>query len=250
MSQLEDAFNIVTLLENTPYRARDVRRIHVGTTNFAYRIFLKEPLRDGVQTAILKYSAPLTATEPRVPFSPERQAFEAEALARIPWNDFDYPEVPQFAPNSSAKVRLPELYLSVPQQHFCIIEDCTPRPGVEAAWDQSTHSFRELLEDQPETELKYRAAKSLGSMLGNFLAQLHLWGLREDNHTAAMRLFSGNVPSKDLVTQELFTDFATNVEQCGYTMTQSHRSQLRRELEKVNLDLNTDTQSVSMGYFW
>ncbi|RYO55869.1 hypothetical protein AA0116_g8468 [Alternaria tenuissima] len=65
-----------------------------------------------------------------------------------------------------------------------------------------------------------------------------------------MRLFSGNVPSKDLVTQELFTDFATNVEQCGYTMTQSHRSQLRRELEKVNLDLNTDTQSVSMGDFW
>lgn len=250
ISQLEDASNIAALLENTLYQARDVRRIHVGTTNFAYRIFLKEPLRHGVHTAILKYSAPLTAIEPRVPFSPDRQAFEAEALACIPWHDFEYARVSQISPQSSAKVRLPRLYLSVPEQHFCIIEDCTPRPQLDAVWDQSTHSFRDFLEGQPKSESKYQAARSLGSMLGNFLAQLHSWGLKEENHTAAMQLFSANVPSKDLVTQELFTDFAQNVEQTGYTMTPSHQSQLQAELEKVNLALNTETQSVSMGDFW
>ncbi|EUC45993.1 hypothetical protein COCMIDRAFT_4838 [Bipolaris oryzae ATCC 44560] len=248
-SQLEHAPNIATLLKGTAFEATDVRRIHVGTTNFAYRIFLKTPLEGGERTAILKYSAPLTATEPRVPFSPNRQAFEVNALANIPWHEFTYPIVPQLAPQSQAIVKLPKLYLSVPDLDFCIIEDCTPRPQA-TVWDQYAHSFREFLEDQPPSREKYEAASSLGTMLGSFLAQLHTWGLHRSDHSTAFALFSKNIYAKELMTKELFDNFRQNIKQLGYIVSAHQQAQLQERLTQVNESLNSETQSVAMGDFW
>jgi hypothetical protein len=249
-SQLEHASNITRLLEGTRFKAKDVRRIHVGTTNFTYRIFLEEPLRGGERTVILKYSAPTTAIEPRVPFSSKRQSYEAKALSSIPWNMFTYPDYPDATVQSHTPVRLPRLFLSVPEQSFSIIEDCTPRGSADVIWEQSTHSFREFLEDLPESKMKYRAASALGGMLGNFLGQLHAWGLDSKNHGIALKSFIGNSSAKNLITQELFTDFFENIKKLNCMVSSNLVAEISNHIARLEAELNSNTQSVAMGDFW
>lgn len=251
-TQLEVASAVTKWLDGTPFEARDVRRIHVGTTNYAYRVFLRNPLDEGrVWTAVLKYSAPYTAGEPRAAFSPKRQAFEARALTHIPWWEFKYNT--EHDPASQPEhpiVKLPSLYLQDPDHSVNIIEDCTPRPEEREIWDQSTHSFRTILEDLPESSAKHELARLLGDNLGTFLAQLHAWGSDTNNHQFVFDTFGGNSAAKELTIQELFTDFAANVKRLGYTMTGSQPSQIESRLQSIENAVRSEPQSVAMGDFW
>ncbi|KAF2121261.1 hypothetical protein BDV96DRAFT_640657 [Lophiotrema nucula] len=87
-------------------------------------------------------------------------------------------------------------------------------------------------------------------MLGHFLEQLHAWGLDPRNHNAAFESFAGNISAKDLITQELFTDFLSNIKQSGYTATSGQLDELQTSLMKLKLALHSETESVAMGDFW
>ena len=98
--------------------------------------------------------------------------------------------------------------------------------------------------------MNYKAASALGTMLGNFLAQLQAWGLDPKNHETALESFAGNIHAKSLITQELFADFLENIKQSGCMVTSDQLVELQTQLARLEAALNSETQSVAMGDFW
>ncbi|KAF2793956.1 hypothetical protein K505DRAFT_243165, partial [Melanomma pulvis-pyrius CBS 109.77] len=203
-------------------------------------------------TAILKYSAPYMAGVPLVPFSPERSVFEARALTHIPWQTFQYTSVlEKYAAGACQGVDLPKLYSHDPRNHILVIEDCTPeRRKHESSRGHSTNMIRQLLNDVAESEKKHATVSSIGGMLGAFLAQLQSWGCQSQSHQTAVELFGKNDSAREMIIQETFADFFTNLKQTGYQISSAQRAKLEPRLYELERLVRDSRESVCIGDFW
>lgn len=246
MQGLTNAFRVSEYLEDTPFRPLSVSRIQAGTINYAYRIFLHQPLNQGNNhTAILKYFAPYMAGE-SVSLATERSIFEARALIHIPWQTFQYSTVlANHATKTCPRVDLPIVYSQDPKLHTLIIEDCTSKHSV-----QSTNTIRQLLENAIGSDEKDAIASVIGGMLGAFLAQLQSWGRKPQHHPTALELFGNNDSAKEVIIQETFTELFENLEQIGYQICGTKKSEVENRLHDLASLIREDCRSVSMGDFW
>ncbi|OJD10913.1 hypothetical protein AJ78_08201 [Emergomyces pasteurianus Ep9510] len=267
---LTNASSVARYLKRTPFAAREVQRIQLGSTNFTYRLFLEKPYgQNAVRTAILKYAASHTADDSAVEFSADRQIYEARAMTRIPWKllmvpppaSSSSPLLPLFGAESnysperwrnitSAKLRVPELYMEDAMRHVIIMEDGTPRPGSDEVWQERSHSARIFFEEVPPSQQKYETAGFIGLLLGSFLARLHNWGSSQENRALALASFAGNDSAKDLTIRETFTDFFASVERTGFVVPEALRAELESRLNCLEELVRNNLETVVMGDFW
>jgi hypothetical protein len=87
-------------------------------------------------------------------------------------------------------------------------------------------------------------------MLGAFFAQLQMWGVDRVQHSVALRSFGGNISARDIIIQEIFTDFFANLERTGVEMSFDDRGELQERLDDLKSSVRQYPQSVSMGDLW
>ncbi|KKZ61377.1 hypothetical protein EMCG_03983 [[Emmonsia] crescens] len=259
---------VALYLKRTPFTAREVQRIQLGSTNYTYRLFLEKPYgQHAVRTAILKYAASHTADESAVEFGADRQIYEARAMTRIPWKLLLTTPAPPPQSNESddggdgvrckntnaifEKLRVPELYMEDATRHVIIMEDGTPRPGSDEVWQERSHSSRIFFEEVSPSHEKYETAGAIGLLLGSFLARLHNWGSsNSENAGLAHASFAGNSSAKDLTIQETFTDFFASVERTGFLVPGPLRAELEIRLNDLEACVQNNLETVVMGDFW
>lgn len=250
--QFADASSVAKYLEGTPFASSAVRRIHLGSTNFTYRLFLEAPYGlSKVETAILKWAAAHTAGEPCTPFSPERQCYDARALTRIPWEQLTASaSSPDSASGHLPELRLPKLYLEDSDERIIIMEDGTPRKGTRDIWDESSHSSRFFFEDVPASSSKYQTARVIGRLLGSFLARLQQWGSSPQNFQLVYESFAGNVSAKELTIDETFKDFGSSVAETGFLIPLQLKRELEAKLSDLEERVRNQLETLAMGDFW
>ncbi|OCK91107.1 uncharacterized protein K441DRAFT_616659 [Cenococcum geophilum 1.58] len=250
---LTDKSSVATYLKETPFASREIRRINLGSTNFTYRLFLEAAYGQAQEkTTILKYFPPYTAGEPCVKFSSERQVYEARAMTRIPWQ--------QFGPSSSnlsekaarpvPQLRVPKLYFEDLMNHVIIMEDCNPRQGSDEVWEEITHSARIFFEGVPESSQKHQTAEGIGQILGSFIARLHNWGKSRHNAELAFNSFTGNSAAKELIVDETFRDFFSNLDQIGFQISKPAKIELEAAICDLEEAMSANLETVVMGDFW
>ncbi|KAG4438249.1 hypothetical protein IFR05_006277 [Cadophora sp. M221] len=254
LEQLTSVPSVEKYLTTTPFSARHIQRIQLGSTNFTYRLFL-EPNAGYVpaRTAILKYAAPFTADEPQVSFNSERQIFEARAMTLLPWHTILTPpnyqsEVP--SPLNIPYVRIPKVYFADQKNHVIVMEDGTPRNGTDEFWEEVSHSARIFFEEVPQSENKYETARVIGRQLGTFLARLHLWGKDPQNSRLTVESFTGNTSAKDLTIKETFTDFFKSLAETGVSISNTLQEELSARLSSLKAKVTNNLETLAMGDFW
>lgn len=158
---------IQTYLQNTPFASHTVDLLSGGYTNFTYRIHLHAPV-DGMSTFILKYAPPYVAAAADsipVPFSPDRQRFEAEALRLANM-------IPR--PDDDNTVMVPKLRLLDQESHVMIIEDA----------GSDLRTLKEILIDE---SLPRSLLEKIGATLGRYLAHIHEWNEHPDVDLTSFR---------------------------------------------------------------
>jgi hypothetical protein len=249
-TELTESATVLDYVQKIPLRAIGVQQLHTGMINFVYRLVLDQVIGETQQkTAILKYSAPYLASNPSQSFSPDRQIFETRALKCIPWKQFYYPStlIDKEASLCSG-VTLPEVYYDDPIHHVIVMQDCMTEP--EEDWHpQATDSFRFFCDKIFESELKYRIARTIGSMLGSFTAQLHGWGRRADSHERAVELFGANNHATDLILGDLFTDFFKNVARTGYQLSKEQQTALPKTIQELDRFARAERDTVILDDF-
>ncbi|RDW85281.1 hypothetical protein BP6252_02871 [Coleophoma cylindrospora] len=246
--ELKDPASVVSYLRGTKFACREVRQIKLGSTNFTYRLFLDAPYgHNQVRTAILKYAASHTASEPCVNFSSDRQLYEARAMTKIPWEQFEIPasDLAKQLPILS----VPKLYFEDIAHHVIIMEDGTPRKGCET-WDEISHSARIFLEDIPASKEKYETAIVIGHLLGSFLARLQDWGNQSMNAEITSAAFSQNSFGKELIVDETFRDFYRNLHKTTLDMNSQLKDKLGTKIADLEERLYGNLETVAMGDFW
>lgn len=242
---------VANYVNGGPFETRTVRRITLGSTNFTYRLFLKTPYSWGQQqfkTAILKYAAPQTATDPQVEFNPERQLYECRALTEIPWKDI-FPSRCIGSTAITPTVGVPQLYWEDRARRVIIMEDCNPRTDSDV-WDERSHSARIFFEEIPESEHKYKTAMAIGYQLGAFLAKLHNWGHDPCNKALVQGSFASNTFARGLTIQEAFLEFEDSIERIGHPAPMACAKELEDHLHHMKTQLSQNLETMVMGDFW
>ncbi|KAG6333896.1 hypothetical protein ID866_5181 [Astraeus odoratus] len=166
---------IQSYVQNTAFESHAVDKLSGGTANFTYRIHLLEPI-DGKSTFIVKYAAPYIASSAnttRMPFSPERQKVEVEALRlahRLSRSD------------EHNAITVPRVHLFDEEAHVIIMDDV----------GEDVVTLKELLINE---SVPVDILEEMGSALGQFLGHLHGWHERPD---VDLSLFAHNELGKTI----------------------------------------------------
>ncbi|THV06613.1 hypothetical protein K435DRAFT_815972 [Dendrothele bispora CBS 962.96] len=171
---LSNVSELKEYLEITPFACDDFEVLSGGTGNFVCRIKLRSPY-EGSSTAVVKHAKPYvfsTRNTERYPFALERQRFEVESLRLVK----------EWLPPDSF-VTVPEVHLFDEKESVIIMEDS----------GQNSVTFKEfILRGRCSPEVGTR----IGSALGEFLGQLHVWG--KDNLSKVVELLGPNEPAKKI----------------------------------------------------
>ncbi|KIM70341.1 hypothetical protein SCLCIDRAFT_1207673 [Scleroderma citrinum Foug A] len=136
-----------------------------------------------MSTFILKYAPPYVAAAADsipVPFSPDRQKFEAEALRLANM-------IPR--PNDANTVIVPTLRLLDQESHVMIIEDA----------GSDLRALKEILIDE---SLPGPVLEEIGATLGRYLAHIHKWNEHPD---VDLTLFANNEAGKMVLTLMIYS---------------------------------------------
>jgi hypothetical protein len=115
---------------------------------------------------------------------------------------------------------------------------------------QDANWIRSILSDSKASKKKEDITKFVGAMLGAFFAQLQMWGVDRVQHSVALRSFGGNISARDIIIQEIFTDFFANLERTGVEMSFDDKGELQERLDDLKSSVRQCPQSVSMGDLW
>jgi hypothetical protein len=251
--QLTEPEAVLHYLQSVPLALRvlNVQRLPGGMINFVYRLVLDQAIGDTKQnTAILKYSAPYVAADPSTSISPNRQIFEARAFKEIPWKRFYYSSSTLLEDASLyCKVTLPELYFEDPTHHVVIMQDCSTEAEKDWHPEKAANPFRFFCEHLAKSEIKYQTARTIGSMLGSFLAQLHDWGLNADSHLRVVELFGANNDSTKLLVEVHMENFFKNVSKTGYQLSQEQQRALETCIRQLGDSIHVQRDTVIVGDF-
>ncbi|KAH7914754.1 kinase-like domain-containing protein [Hygrophoropsis aurantiaca] len=136
-------------LKDTVFAPHTVTRLSGGFGNFTYRIQLIAQ-HEGRATYVLKYAAPYVAVSlEAIPFSTDRQKFEAEAL-----------RLAEKLPASHAAVTAPIVRYFDEAAHVLIIDDCG-------------EDLRTLKQAMVDGVIPPTLAEEIGSALGAYIGHLH-----------------------------------------------------------------------------
>ncbi|KAI9764935.1 MAG: hypothetical protein M1840_007960 [Geoglossum simile] len=236
------------LKKRSPLRVVDVQRIHGGMINFVYRLVLDQAIGETQQkTAILKYSAPYVASDPTTKFSVDRQIFEVRALKDIPWKQFRSSDT--LLDSLCSGVTLPKVYFDDPTHHIIIMQDCMAE--AEESWhpEQATNSFQVFCEQFTKSEIKYQTARTIGSMLGTFFAQLHDWGRRPESHSHAVELFGANNDAPKLIVEVHMTNILKNISKTGYQLSLEQQRVLVERMQELEQSVYAQRDTVILADF-
>src|SRR5579862_6531656 len=252
-NQLTEPAAVLHYLQSIPLALRviNVQRLQGGMINFVYRLVLDQAIGDTKQkTAILKYSAPYVAKDPSTSISPNRQIFEARAFKDIPWRQFHYSStLLEKDASLCSGVSLPEVYFEDPTHHVIIMQDCSTEAEEDWHPEKAANSFRFFCEHFAKSEIKYQTARTIGSMLGSFLAQLHDWGLCADSHLRAVELFGANNDSTRLLVEVHTINFFKNVSKTGYQLSQEQQRALEMRIQQLGHSIHVQRNTVIVGDF-
>lgn len=252
ISGLTSELAVQKYLESTPFSSQQVIRLRGGTTNYTFRLHLRTPYGEGSprKTAILKYATPFVASAPLVPFSVDRQRYEARALTELPKSTLL--SGGRAANLHGAKVRLPGIYLEDVENNVLIIEDVAPPADVEPK--RITCTLLIFLTGRSSVLIQIpspvQIAEQAGVLLGDFLAQLHCWGKAEQNIHLVKSLFRDNTPARETCVRTTFRDFLPTVEGRGISLTTDDRDDVLFEMEELEREVFHNPETLTMGDFW
>jgi hypothetical protein len=251
---------VVRYMQRTgfPLHVNHVQRLKGGMINFVYRLFLKPDDTGGIdsithyKSAILKFSAPFVAHDPSIQVPHDRQVFEARAFTNIPWQHFDYSRLVAEHRDAAllcSGVSLPKVYFEDAANHVVIMEDCDMEADGDPHPEKAANPFRFFCEHVTTSAEKYQTARFIGSALGSFLAQTHIWGLSADNHARAVELFADNKDSITLLEQVQIRDFFANLDKIGCQLSIERRAELEGRIEQLGRDMHAHHDTVVIGDF-
>jgi len=215
-------------------KATCIQKLQGGMINFVYRIHLHPDNALGnprQKTAIMKHATSYIASNPTISFSSDRQTFEARALRNIPWKKFRYQDTNSESHTKICRaVNLPELYFEDPQNRALIMQDC--RMETEKAWNPelSSDGFQVFCEKPTASKWKHETARTIGFMIGEFLAQLHNWGANEPDHAKVIELFGANIEAVELVVQFKLNNLNKHLIELGYQTSEKQKCMLEKRM--------------------
>jgi len=251
-SRLTSELAVQRHLGSTAFSSRKVIRLRGGTTNHTFRLHLQTPYGEDSPrgTAILKYATPFVASTPLVPFSVDRQRYEARALRELPKSTVL--SGGRAANLHDAKVGLPELFLEDMENNVLIIEDVAPPADVEPK--RITCTLLIFLTSRSSVPIQIpnpaQIAEQVGVLLGAFLARLHCWGKAEQNVDLVKSLFRDNMPARETCVKTTFRDFLPTVEGHGISLTADDREDVLFEMEELEREVFHNPETLTMGDFW
>jgi 5-methylthioribose kinase len=251
-SSLTSELAVQKYLRSTAFSSRKVIRLRGGTTNYTFRLYLQTPYGEDSPrgTAILKYATPFVASTPLVPFSVDRQRYEARALRELPKSMLLGGG--RAANLHDAKVGLPELYLEDMENNVLIMEDVAPPADVEPK--RITCTLLIFLTNRSSVLIQIpnpvQIMEQAGVLLGAFLARLHCWGKAEQNVGLVKSLFRDNTPARETCVETTFRDFLLMVEGRGISLTANDREDVLFEMGELERGVFYNPETLTMGDFW
>ncbi|KAJ7606859.1 kinase-like domain-containing protein [Roridomyces roridus] len=217
------------------FQANRIEALSGGTANFAFRLHLKTPLRDGSETLVLKHAKGFLASAREFKFDVKRQTFEAEALRRVrAW-------LPQ---GSLASV--PEVHLFDEENHILIMDDCGHGP------DSGT--LKSLL---LAGRITMSLADEIGRALGVFLGALHR---KSEENRSDLEFFDANTQAKVVSAWATYGRLAStlsNADNLPKLVGLEVPKEKLEEVSKIGEEMsrrvnaaNAESSPLVMGDFW
>ncbi|EKM61359.1 uncharacterized protein PHACADRAFT_204528 [Phanerochaete carnosa HHB-10118-sp] len=152
----------------TPFASTNVTVLSGGSGNYTYRLRLAEPYL-GRETAVLKHGKAWLPADKTFPLALDRQRYDVEAMRRV-----------RAVLPATSLVTTPEIYVFDEDANVIIMED------------GGTLTLKALL--LQDGALAVSSARTIGSALGTFLAQVHVWG----RDGQVLDFFDGNLQARTL----------------------------------------------------
>ncbi|KAI1127492.1 hypothetical protein F5Y10DRAFT_266045 [Nemania abortiva] len=225
----------------SPFRITSIKG---GSTNYTYRITCAASSATQT-TMILKYAPEYAVITPDIPFTPERQDFEAFAMQELT------SAIHPFA--STTIVTLPQLIFYDRLNHILTMEDVgSDATGTGKMQESSTISFGSFCKSSSITSNGVAIASRVGTELGKFLFGLHQcgrsMGLSESNKLR--ETFLRNMPARKLDVDTTFGGILRSLDQFQVVYTADEKRILQRIIQETSFEIMNNFETIIMGDFW
>ncbi|KAI1422500.1 kinase-like domain-containing protein [Xylaria sp. FL1777] len=233
----------------SPYQVIPIKG---GSTNYTYRIICacssakKSDQSSTAQTTmIIKYAPPYAVITPNIPFTPERQEFEAFAMQELAL------ALRRLA--STTIVTLPRLIFHDRTNHILAMEDVgLDATSSEKKQETSTISLKDFCKSSSITSNDITVADRVGTELGKFLFGLHHCGrsIGLSESDKLRETFVRNAAARQLDVDTTFGDILRNLDEFQVTYSADEKRILERLIQETSFEIMNNFETIIMGDFW
>ncbi|GAP87176.2 hypothetical protein SAMD00023353_2300930 [Rosellinia necatrix] len=194
---------------------------------------------------ILKYAPQYAVITPDIPFTPERQEFEAFAMQEL--------ALVLFPLTSPTIVTLPRLIFHDRTNHILAMEDVgLDATNSEKKQETSTMSLKDLCRSSSITSNDINVADRVGTELGKFLFGLHQCGrgigLAESDKLR--ETFVRNTAARQLDADTTFGGIMQSLDEFQVAYSANEKRILERLIQETSFEMMNNFETIIMGDFW